>query len=214
MYVRRQKMKLILKVKEKGFIKSFIIAYKKIKPKIIPGYQKLIVFETMIKNKYTEINLKKGIEIDIIKNSDELKEFGKKRGDWYYDYAKDTLSKGNYCFVAKVDGKIAGCLWIVFNQFYFNELQYNLKVDDNIALLIDAFTLDEYRRMGLQRILWEYCVNFLIGLDKYDRAQVHILYKNKRSLMTHSNLVPDTMKVLEIILIKGFGLRFHIVKKY
>jgi hypothetical protein len=206
-------MKIFREIKERGFAKSLKIAYQIIQPRLIPGCKKLIIFESMLNKKYPDVKLKEGIEIDIVKNAEELRDFSKLRGDWYFDYAKDTLSKGNYCFVARVNGKIVSCLWTAFNQYYFKEIQYNFKVEKNIAPLIDAYTLDEYRKMGLYKILWYYCINFLIDLNKYDRIYGPILYKNKRSLLVHSKL--DLNKVvMKIIMIKGLGFRFHITKKY
>jgi GNAT superfamily N-acetyltransferase len=205
-------MKVIKKIKDKGFKKSIVIFFQLIKSRIIPGFQIALVFETLLKNKYPEIKLNEDIKIKIINNPDELKEFAERRGNWYYEHAKHLLNEGNFCFVAYVNGKIASCIWTSFNTVNISEVKYELKVEDNIVPFKDYYTLEEYRRKGLLRILYNYCINFLIDLHKYDKTQNHISYNNKISLKTHRKLAPDTVLVMKIIMIKGFGIRFHIIK--
>lgn len=206
-------MNILQKVKEKGLKKSFRIAFQHLKPRIKPGYQKLYIFEIILKEKYPDIKLKEGMKIEIVKDVNELSEFSKRRGDWYNEYAKDLLDKGNLCFVMKVDGKIASCVWTSFKNVKFNDVQYDLKVTDNIAPLIDGYTLEEYRGMGIYRIIWNYCVNYLIDMQKFDRIYGGVLNCNKRSLKVHDKLNLNKV-IMEVILIKGLGFRFHVIKKY
>lgn len=204
---------LVKRIKKKGFSKSVTIVFQFIKFRFILAYQKIFILEAGLKNRYTEVKLDNGVNIEVIKDHNRLQDFIDKRGKWYYDYSKDLLDNGNYCFAVNVDGKIVSCLWTSFNFIYFHSMKYFLPVNSNVVPLIDAYTITEYRGKGFYKTLWNYFVNYLIDTGKYDRIYVPILSGNKSSLQVHGKLGADKI-VMRVVLIKGFGFVFHFIKKY
>lgn len=177
-----------------------------------PRWQRLFVFESplevMIQNKYNE-----NIEVKMLREiNDQMLSFSDRRGLWYTQQARDLFSKGNLCFVAIIEGKIASCLWTSFNNVYLPDIEYNLVVPENIAPLIDGFTLDEYRGKGLYKILWNECHNYLVKSGKYSKIFGFINNANKRSLAVHDKLNLNKI-ILDITLIKFLGIKVHIKRK-
>ena len=201
------------RIRKKGFSNSVNNIYRVIKFRLIPAYQKILIVESILKNKYPEPLLKGGTIIEVIRDYEKLKEFAERRGNWYHDYSKDLLNNGNYCFTVQVNGKIESCLWTSFKDIYFHSMQYSLPVPENAVPLIDAYTTEEFRGKGFYKDLWSYFVNYLIDLQKFDRIFVPIYSGNKRSLQVHKKLGADKI-VIRVILIKGFGFKYHSLKKY
>jgi hypothetical protein len=200
----------IKKIKEKGFVNSSKIFWELYKHRIIPSYKKLYVFETPLKEKYPIKEYDKSITIEVLLDINDISEFAKLRGDWYHQYAIDLLEKKNICFIAKVDGIVVSCLWTSFNKVYFSDVLFTLKVEKDIAPLIDGYTLEEYRGKGIYKILWNTCINYLIDTKKYTKIYGFILDTNKRSLKVHSKLELNKI-IMKIRFIKGFGVKINLI---
>jgi len=179
---------------------------------ILPRWQRLFVFESLlgdiIPNEHNNY-----IEVKILREMDDkLLLFANRRGSWYPTQAKDLFSKGNICFVAVIDGKIASCLWTSFNEAYLTDIEYTIKTPPDVVCLIDGYTLEEYRGKGLYKILWSDCLNYLVNTNKCTKIYGFVNNKNKRSLKVHDKL--DLNKIIfDITLLKIFGIRIHLKKK-
>jgi GNAT superfamily N-acetyltransferase len=177
-----------------------------------PRCQKLIVFESLLEgiipNEYNST-----IEVKMLSEiNEQFIPFANRRGAWYPIQASDLFSKGNICFVAVIDEKIASCLWTSFNQVYLPDIEYKLIVAKDIAPLIDGYTLDEYRGKGLYKILWNECFNYLVKSGKYSKIYGFINHANKRSLLVHDKLNLNKI-ILYITLIKFLGIRVHLKRE-
>ena len=140
---------ILKKIKSKGIIHYFKYFLGIILRSLRPKWQRVFIFELpligIVPNEYH-----KTITVSVLKEINEpLLSFANQRGSWYTLQAKDLFSKGNLCFVAIIDEKIASCLWTSFNVVYLPDIEYKLAVAKDIAPLIDGYTLDEYRGRGL-----------------------------------------------------------------
>jgi hypothetical protein len=200
------------KIAEKGIFHYVKHLIKKIMRNLPPKYERLFMFEFNLTEPVEQIVDKSIIVGRLDTYSEIMDEFAEKRGDWYKDQAKDLFSKGNICFAAIIDGKIASCLWTSFNEVFLPDVEYKLKTPPNIAPLIDGYTLDEYRGKGLYKILWNDCLNYLISSKKYIKIYGFINNKNKRSIKVHDKLNLNKI-ILDIQLFRILGIKIHIKKK-
>lgn len=200
------------KIKEKGVFHYIRLIARIIVKNFAIKNSKLFVFEYLL-NEPVSTESEQFIIIQRFDSYNEsFNDFATARGHWYEDHARNLFLKGNMCFTIIIDGRIVSCLWTSFNEVYLPDVEYTLKVPDDVAPLIDGYTIDRFRGLGFYKILWFDCINFLISSNKYTRIYGFISNKNKKSLKVHDNL--DLKRIiLKIRLIKIFGIRVHIKQK-
>jgi len=207
---------IFIKIKKKGIIWYLKIYYKKLLKVLIPKYEKLFIFEVDLKKFTRKSDQRKNVKIEIVKNIKEIKPFIERREDWYYHHAKSLFEKDNLCFVGKINDKIVSCLWTSFNEVYLPNIEYLLHVDKDTVPLIDAYTLPEYRNMGIYGMVWNSCINYFKEKPEYTKIYGFRVPSNIRNLeidkhlkLKHQVRVSPIMKVT---LLKIFGLRKHFIK--
>lgn len=79
---------------------------------------------------------------DVHRLTEKFKKFGE-------GTAFKRLEKGDLCFIAEKDGDIVHYTWFALNEAYVDELERKIQVSHDYAYLYDAYTVPEYRGMGL-----------------------------------------------------------------
>ena len=200
-----------IKIKRKGIIYYLKIYYKKLLKIIIPKYKRLFILEMDLRQFEGKSNQRKNVKIEIAKNIKEIESFIKKRGDWYYYHAKSLFEKGNICFVGKINNKIVSCLWANFNEAYFSHIEYLLHLNKDTVHTMDAYTLPEYRNMGIYNMIWNSCINYLKEKSEYTRIIGGIVPSDVRSQKVHKKLELEHI-IMKITLLKLFGFKKHFIK--
>jgi len=205
-------LQIIKKIKKNGFAYYYPTLFQLLRNFLRPKWQRLFIFESplggIIPNEYSN-----DIKVELLRGvDDKLLSFANRRGAWYLTQTKDLFLKGNICFSAVIDGKMASCLWTSFNEVYLPDIEYTIKTPPEVVSLIDGYTLEEYRGKGLYKILWNDCLNYLVKIKKYTKIYGFINNKNKRSLNVHDKLNLNKI-IYDITLLKLFGIRIHIKNK-
>lgn len=203
---------MLSKLREKGVMHYLRFVVKKLLVAMVPKFRKLYVFELDVSKFCEQFSQRQGIDVEVIRNLDEMITFIKEREPWYYAYAKGLMEKGNLCFVGKIDNRIVSCVWTSFNEVYLSDVEYLLRVNARTVPLIDGYTLPEYRKMGVYSMVWRRCIEYFQKDPRYTRIYGFITSSNLGSLVVHRKL--ELMHVImQITLLRIFGIRKHFMKR-
>ena len=93
--------------------------------------------------------------------------------------AEKRVKAGNLCFVAYVNGKIAHYRWIAFGPTDIKHVWGKLQIGSNSVYSFDAYTVPEYRGLGLGPFVFK---NTLYYLNKKRVSKLYALIdKNNKS---------------------------------
>ena len=203
---------ILRKAKEKGilhYLKNFYTFGIK---KLFPKYRKIFVLELELARFSGKSNLRKDVKIEIAHSTEEIISYIEERGDWYYNFAEKLFSKGNLCFVGKINNEIASCVWTSFNETWLPNVEYMLYVDKDVVPLIDVYTLPKFRNAGILSAVWSSCLKHLQQNPNYSRIYECIEPSNTRSLEVHRKLGLERI-IIEIRLFRILGIRKHWIKQ-
>src|ERR1035437_4629773 len=114
------------KIKTKGIMHYSQLVFQLLCRSLRPRWQRLFIFESLLEGIVPNEH-KSTIEVKMLwEINEQFRSFANQRGAWYPQQARDLFSKGNHCFVAVIDEKIASCLWTSFNQVYLPDIEYKL----------------------------------------------------------------------------------------
>ena len=173
-----------------------------------PKYQKLFVFEQFLSETPHPSRMKDDVDFQIKTNAKEIGSLIEQREHWYPSLAEKRFDDGNICFVAEHEKKIISCVWTSFNEVYLPNVEYTLRVEKEVAPLIDGWTSPDFRGMGVYNFVWNNTIRYLREHSEYKKIYGFIQPTNKLSLIVHRRM--NLEKVIIIItLTKVFGIRFH-----
>ena len=176
---------------------------------IRPRYERMLVLEKNV-SEFKEVRLDLEVNLRIANSITAVKSLVAQRENWYHDWAKKRFNDGNLCFGVEYNGKIVSCIWTCFNEVYLPNVDYNLKVGNNVAPVLDGWTSPQYRKKGLYSYVKNSCLRYLHEKTDYTRAYFFIQPKNVISLLLHKEL----NVVFSVRLIKFFPFKFRRVNQF
>ncbi len=116
------------------------------------------------------------------------------------------FKKGDRCFAAEIDGRVAHYTWVSFGEEYLPSIEKRIKVRENEAYIYNVYTVPSFRREGLFSYVLGQILRRLHD-SSYKRLWVSVLSNNISSQTAFEKL--GFKKDKEI----GY-LRFLAFKKY
>lgn len=123
----------------------------------------------------------------------------------------ERFNKGEICFIAEDQDKIAYYGWISFNDEYEDNCHIKVKLNKKEAYWFDCWTVPEYRKMGLHTAVTTKALTYLKNKG-YKRVLSFVTVKNVPSLKAFGRVGFKGKKVVTFI--KLFGLKFHIWREF
>jgi RimJ/RimL family protein N-acetyltransferase len=168
----------------------------------------MFVFEKNV-SEFKDVRLDFEVNLRIVNSITDVKSLVAQRENWYHDWAKKRFNDGNICFGVEYNGEIISCIWTCFNEVYLPNVDYNLKVGNNIAPVLDGWTSPQYRNKGLYSYVMNSCLRYLHEKTDYTHAYFFIQPENVRSLLIHKEL----KVVFSVRLLKLFPFKFRRVNQ-
>lgn len=129
-------------------------------------WKKIFIFEKKLTGTCFKIEAKVDVNVRLIQR-DDFPKIAKKFKISHSDIKK-RLEIGNLCFVADLHGDLAHFKWVAFNKTYSGDLERELRVGSNSALIYWGYTIPKYRGLGISPKVMEKILQHLaeIGIKK------------------------------------------------
>lgn len=118
------------------------------------------------------------------------------------------LSKGMRCFIARIDGNLAGISWISYRRSSNEGVKLTLNPGE--ALLLESFTFPEYRKRGVQTALID---RRLFFLKETDYRKVYVIYEPGNEYSIRALKRNGFTEMKSIMLIRIFNKYFQFDRK-
>ena len=126
-------------------------------------------------------------------------------------FRKRFKKDGSICLIALDRERIACFAWISFEDEFESNAQVKVKLGEKEAYCFDAYTMQEYRNSGLHTAI--FTKRLMYSRDKgYKKVLTLVQNKNVYSIKTVKKVGFRGKKI--VTLVKLFGLKFHIWRKF
>jgi GNAT superfamily N-acetyltransferase len=116
------------------------------------------------------------------------------------------LSEGQRCFVAKHDGQVVSCFWVMRNEFFDYRIKRSIQLSDDEEYFLGGFTLPEFRGKGIIHYLFDETMRYRTIDNPNMRALAFIDVRNTAMLRTIAKA--GFMRVGHIGYFGLLGIRF------
>jgi len=168
-------------------------------------FEKTFVFEKFLSKVCFEMGNEAKVDVRLAQSEDILKlvkKFKKFRGG----KAEERLRVGHLCFLAGKNGDVVHYKWVSFNETYVDALERSIRIVADSAYVYDAYTVPEYRGMGISSKVSARIFDYLFqnGIKK---IYYLISYNNFPSLRDAEKMGLRNMG--EVTLTRLFKLRIY-----